>query len=219
MQLAAGRPEMKPRYTVLIVDDHPLMRKGVAQLLELSDEFLVAGEASSGKEALRQAAELQPDMILLDLNMKQMNGLDTLRALRQQGCASQVIVLSVSDAYEDVIAMLKAGANGYLLKDMEPDNLINSLRSAATGEQVLSRAIAGYLLEEPRQEVSQKQQMFEKITRREREILNLIAEGKSNRGIADSLHISEGTVKVHVKSLLKKLGMRSRVEAAVWFLS
>lgn len=210
---------MNHNCSVLIVDDHPLIRKGLAQLLELSGEFQLAGEASSGQQALQLADELQPDMILLDLNMKQMSGLDTLRALREQKCSSRVIVLTVSDAYEDVIAMLKAGADGYLLKDMEPESLLNSLRSAATGEQVLSRAIAHHLLEKPQPQTSEKEEALQKITRREHEILGLIAQGMSNRDIADNLHISEGTVKVHVKSLLKKLGMRSRVEAAVWFLS
>ncbi|GAA5216639.1 two-component system response regulator NarL [Corallincola platygyrae] len=206
-------------HRVLVVDDHPLMRKGVIQLLALDPSFQLVGEASNGEEAVALALHRRPDLILLDLNMKGMDGLETLKELRAEGVDCHVIALTVSDAYEDVIAMLNQGANGYLLKDMEPENMLSSLRLAANGEQVLSKEIAGYLLQRPQAEQTPKDEKLSAITRRETEILALIAKGHSNREIGETLHISEGTVKVHVKSLLKKLGMKSRVEAAVWYLS
>lgn len=144
---------------LLLVDDHPMMRKGVAQLLELEDDLSVVGEAGSGEEALRLAAELDPDMILLDLNMKGMNGLDTLRALREAGVDARIVVFTVSDDKGDVVNVLRAGADGYLLKDMEPERLLEHIRQAATGQmtlspqltQILAQALrGGRPLEEPR---------------------------------------------------------------------
>jgi len=206
-------------HRVLIVDDHPLMRRGIAQLLSLESDFDVVGEAETGAEAVEMAKQLLPDLILLDMNMKGMDGKQTLMAFKQHRIPSYVVVLTVSDAYEDVISMLRQGATGYLLKDMDPDKMLESLRLAAHGEQVLSRAIANYLLQRPNQPSNNKEQRLATTTKREREILALVAEGKSNRDIAELLFISEGTVKVHVKSMLKKLGFKSRVEAAVWYLS
>ncbi len=175
---------------LLLVDDHPMMRKGVAQLLELEDDLSVVGEAGSGEEALRLAAELDPDMILLDLNMKGMNGLDTLRALRE------------------------AGVDGYLLKDMEPERLLEHIRQAATGQMTLSPQLTQILAQALRGDDRSKS--LDELTERERQILRQIAHGYSNKMIARKLDITEGTVKVHVKRVLHKLGMRSRVEAAVW---
>ena len=206
-------------HRVLIVDDHPLMRRGIAQLLALESDFDVVGEAENGAQAVELAKTLLPDLILLDMNMKGMDGRQTLIAFKQNRIPSHIVVLTVSDAYEDVISMLRQGATGYLLKDMDPDKMLESLRLAAHGEQVLSRAIANYLLQRPNQPSNGKEQKLASTTKREREILALVAEGKSNRDIAGLLFISEGTVKVHVKSMLKKLGFKSRVEAAVWYLS
>ncbi|HDP4008789.1 TPA: two-component system response regulator NarL [Pseudomonas aeruginosa] len=193
---------------LLLVDDHPMMRKGVAQLLELEDDLSVVGEAGSGEEALRLAAELDPDMILLDLNMKGMNGLDTLRALREAGVDARIVVFTVSDDKGDVVNVLRAGADGYLLKDMEPERLLEHIRQAATGQmtQILAQALRG----------DDRSKSLDELTERERQILRQIAHGYSNKMIARKLDITEGTVKVHVKRVLHKLGMRSRVEAAVW---
>ncbi|HFQ7454230.1 TPA: two-component system response regulator NarL [Pseudomonas aeruginosa] len=188
---------------LLLVDDHPMMRKGVAQLLELEDDLSVVGEAGSGEEALRLAAELDPDMILLDLNMKGMNGLDTLRALREAGVDAR-----------DVVNVLRAGADGYLLKDMEPERLLEHIRQAATGQMTLSPQLTQILAQALRGDDRSKS--LDELTERERQILRQIAHGYSNKMIARKLDITEGTVKVHVKRVLHKLGMRSRVEAAVW---
>lgn len=206
-------------HRVLIVDDHPLMRRGIAQLLSLEADFDVVGEAENGTQAVEMAKQLLPDLILLDMNMKGMDGKQTLMAFKQNRIPSYIVVLTVSDAYEDVISMLRQGATGYLLKDMDPAEILASLRLAAHGEQVLSQEIANYLLQRPNQPSNDKEQKLASTTKREREILALIAEGKSNKEIAAVLFISEGTVKVHVKSMLKKLAFKSRVEAAIWYLS
>lgn len=202
------------RARILLVDDHPMMRKGVIQLLEFEDDLQVVGEAGSGDEALRMAAELEPDMILLDLNMKGMTGLDTLRALRENGEDARIVVFTVSDDRNDVINVLRAGADGYLLKDMEPERLLEHIRQAATGQLTISPQLTQVLAQALRGDDRPKG--IEELTDRERQILRQLAHGYSNKMIARKLDITEGTVKVHVKRVLHKLGMRSRVEAAVW---
>lgn len=202
------------RARILLVDDHPMMRKGVIQLLEFEDDLQVVGEAGSGEEALRMAAELEPDMILLDLNMKGMTGLDTLRVLRENGEDARIVVFTVSDDRNDVINVLRAGADGYLLKDMEPERLLEHIRQAATGQLTISPQLTQVLAQALRGDDRPKG--IEELTDRERQILRQLAHGYSNKMIARKLDITEGTVKVHVKRVLHKLGMRSRVEAAVW---
>jgi two-component system nitrate/nitrite response regulator NarL len=202
------------RARILLVDDHPMMRKGVVQLLEFEDDLEVVGEAGSGEEALRMAAELEPDMILLDLNMKGMTGLDTLRAMRENGEDARIVVFTVSDDRNDVINVLRAGADGYLLKDMEPERLLEHIRQAATGQLTISPQLTQVLAQALRGDDRPKG--LEELTDRERQILRQLSHGYSNKMIARKLDITEGTVKVHVKRVLHKLGMRSRVEAAVW---
>jgi two-component system nitrate/nitrite response regulator NarL len=206
-------------HTLLAIDDHPLFRKGVADLIDMEDSIELVGEAASGQEGLRLALELRPDFILLDINMKEMNGLETLKAIKATDLDSRVLMLTVSDNEEDVISALRLGADGYLLKDMEPEDILACLREAAEGKIVinerLTQLLAHALREDAKEEVSVG---YDELTDREREILDLIADGLSNKLIARSLEISEGTVKVHVKHLLKKLGLHSRVEAAVWSL-
>lgn len=202
--------------SLLIVDDHPLFRKGVVQLVESAGGFVLLGEASSGAEGIDLANALHPDMILLDLNMKDMSGVDVLRVLKAADLDSRVIMLTVSDQQEDLVAALRAGADGYLLKDMEPEDLVAHLKEAARGQMVLSPALAGLLAHALRQENKPKTVDEAGLTEQERKIIERIAAGKSNKLIARELNIAEGTVKVHVKHLLKKLNLKSRVEAAVW---
>ncbi|RJG48483.1 two-component system response regulator NarL [Motilimonas pumila] len=202
--------------SVMVVDDHPLMRKGIVQLLALEPDFNVVAEASNGTEALTQALANEPDLILLDLNMKGMSGLDTLKALRAEQISAHIIILTVSDAKQDVIQLINQGADGYLLKDTEPEALLASLKRAATGQQVISEEIKPYLT--CLNEGQDIDALFASLTKRETEILQQIAKGHSNKEVAENLFISEGTVKVHVKSLLKKLAVKSRVEAAVLYL-
>ena len=206
----------KSNNTVLLVDDHPLLRKGVCQLLELEDDIEVIGEAANGADAVVQAAALDPDLILLDLSMKGMDGIETLMALRDAGITSRIVVFSVSDDRTDVVSALKSGADGYLLKDTEPEELVDSIRNACSGKMVLSEQLAEVLALSFRDKDQGPD--LNTLTRRELQILKYIAEGLSNKLIGRKLDIAESTVKVHVKHLLKKLGFRSRVEAAVWMV-
>ncbi len=202
--------------TILLVDDHPLLRKGVAQLINLEADLNVIAEASNGEDALKVATALKPDLILLDLNMRGMSGIETLRALKVAEIPSKVVVFTVSDDDEDIINVIKQGADGYILKDSEPEILLNYIRMAAKGEMALSPKLTQILAKAVQQDNNPKQFILDQLTDRELDILKLISLGDSNKVIARKLDISEGTVKVHVKHLLKKMALRSRVEAAVW---
>lgn len=202
--------------SILIIDDHPLFRKGMIQLIESVHEFNIVGEASGGEEGIECALALEPDMILLDLNMKDMSGIEVLKAIKAADLDSRVIMITVSDSADDLVAALRAGADGYLLKDMEPEDLLNSIRSAGTGRMALSDRLTWLLASSLKDESRPKSTAEAGLTDQEGKILELIATGKSNKLIANELGITEGTVKVHVKHLLKKLSLKSRVEAAVW---
>jgi two-component system nitrate/nitrite response regulator NarL len=203
--------------TLIAIDDHPLFRKGVSDLIGMEPCLAMIGEAASGEEGLALATELNPDLILLDLNMKGMDGIATLKALKEADLDARVIMLTVSDHEEDVVAALRAGADGYLLKDMEPEDTLDYLRQAATGKMVISERLTALLAHALRHEASHPSDLNQAgLTTREDQILKLIAQGLSNKMIARKLDITEGTVKVHVKHLLKKLNLRSRVEVAVW---
>jgi len=202
--------------TVLVIDNHPLFRRGVRQLLALDPRMQLVGEASSGEEGIPLALNLDPDLVLLDLNMKGMNGIETLTQLREAGCAARIVMLTVSDSADDVVAAIRAGADGYLLKDMEPEDLLASIREALFGHMAISDSLAGVLAQALRGEAQSVVHDAGPLTDRERDILACVATGMSNKLIARELNITEGTVKVHVKNLLKKLNFRSRVEAAVW---
>lgn len=204
-------------YSVLVVDDHPLLRKGICQLIASDQDFALFGEAGSGLDALTAVANDEPDIILLDLNMKGMTGLDTLNAMRQEGVTSRIVILTVSDAKQDVIRLLRAGADGYLLKDTEPDLLLEQLKDAMLGHRVISEEVEEYLYE--LKDAIDEQEWITSLTPRELQILQQLAEGLSNRMISEQLHISEGTVKVHVKNLLRKANAKSRTEMAVRYLN
>lgn len=209
-------PDNDPRFRLMLVDDHPMMRRGIRQLLELEDDFLIVGEANNGEEALALVDELQPQLILLDNNMPQLNGIETLKRLRQLGYSGKVLLFTVSDAEKDVRDALRFGADGYLLKDMEPEKLIQQVREALHGELVISPGLTRVLAQALREPQAASQV---ELTEREQQVLRMIAGGNSNKMIGRKLGITEGTVKVHVKNLLHKLGLRSRVEAAVWAMS
>ena len=202
--------------TILIVDDHPLFRKGVIQLIQAEAAFHFVGEAASGKEGIELAHSLHPDMILLDLNMKDMNGIEVLKIIKDADLDSRVIMLTVSDHAEDLMAALQAGADGYLLKDMEPEDLMQQLREAARGKITISETLTQLLVTSLRDKNRPTSLTEAGLTEQEGRILEHLIEGKSNKLIARDLGIAEGTVKVHVKHVLKKLHLRSRVEAAVW---
>ncbi|NKF51321.1 response regulator [Shewanella sp. WXL01] len=204
-------------YSVLVVDDHPLLRRGICELISSDEDFNLFGEAGSGLDALNMLQDNEPDIVLLDLNMKGMSGLDTLNALRQEGVTARIVILTVSDAKQDVIRLLRAGADGYLLKDTEPDLLLEQLKKAMLGHRVVSDTVEEYIYE--LKNASEDEQWIESLTPRELQILKELAEGKSNRVISEDLHISEGTVKVHVKNLLRKANAKSRTEMAVRYLN
>ncbi|WP_110876916.1 nitrate/nitrite response regulator protein NarP [Franconibacter helveticus] len=202
---------------VLIVDDHPLMRRGIRQLLETDDYFSVIGEASSGAEAIGLASRLSPDIILLDLNMKGLSGLDTLNGLRRDGVSARIIVLTVSDARSDIFALIDAGADGYLLKDSDPETLLDAIRHGAVHGAAFSEQVRQYLAQ--RNDKIRSDDPFLLLTERELDVLQEVARGLSNKQVAATLHISEETVKVHIRNLLRKLNVRSRVAATVLFLN
>lgn len=204
--------------TLLLIDDHPMLRNGVKQLLSMVPGLRVVGEASDGEQGVILAAELDPDLILLDLNMPGMNGLETLVRLREKALSGRVVVFSVSDHEDDVVSALKNGADGYLLKDMEPEDLLASLHQAASGKMVLSETLMPILAASLRENRQGSDRSIQQLTPRERDILKLLAQGLANKVIARKLSITESTVKVHVKHLLKKMKLKSRVEAAVWVL-
>ncbi len=206
---------MNDKIKILITDDHPLLRSGIVQLIALEDDMEAVGEASNGEEAIQKALKLEPDLILLDLNMKGMNGIETLIRLREEGVTARIIMFTVSDNQEDVVAALQSGADGYLLKDMGPDKLILCIRDATRGKLALSPELNELLALAIRSK-SNTAPNASSLTKRERQILKLIASGMRNKLIARRLDITEGTVKVHVKHLFKKLRLKSRVEAAIW---
>lgn len=202
---------------LLLIDDHPLLRRGLAELLEASGDFQVVGSVASGGEGLRLAGELQPDMILLDLHMPGMGGLATLAELRRSRVLCKIIVLTASDAPDDLLAALEAGADGYLLKDSEPEDLLAALRACAGGQVSLAPALSSRLASGLRERAGPSPAVTAvALTERERQTLALIAEGLNNKLIARQLGISDGTVKIHVKHLLSKLNLHSRLELAAW---
>ncbi|MDE2401483.1 MAG: response regulator [Burkholderiales bacterium] len=209
---------------LLVVDDHTLFRRGLIALLGQAPEFSVVGEAGDAGEAQRRAAELQPDLILLDNHLPGVQGVDALRGLREVAPRARVLMLTVSEDERDLAAALKAGAHGYLLKTMDGDALADALRRTMRGESVVATEMTAKLvaafqtLHEPAEiAVSESQDdPLMSLSPREHEILRHIACGESNKEIARALDIAETTVKIHVQHILRKLNLSSRVQAAVY---
>jgi two-component system nitrate/nitrite response regulator NarL len=201
---------------IILIDDHTLFREGLMGLLSRRHINVLAA-VGNGHEGLRLATELNPDVILLDMRMPEMDGMEVLRLLRQGGFRNPVAMLTTSSDERDLVESLRSGAQGYLLKDMEPDQLVAALRDIVAGKTVVAPDLAPVLARVIQGEsiVPVQGSPFSKLTPREKEILVLLAEGQSNKVIARNLGISDGTVKLHVKSILRKLGVHSRVEAAV----
>lgn len=200
---------------IIVVDDHPMLRKGLAQLISFEENLSVIAEADNGEDAIALAIKCQPDLILLDLNMKGLSGIDTLIALKRAEVSSKIVIFSVSDNENDVLQALKFNTDGYLLKDSEPEELIEKINLALQGDFVISTPLTQILARSLRPDTHSVSPL-KSLTQRELENLKLIANGKSNKDIANKLGITEATVKVHVKNLLKKLKLKSRVEAALW---
>ena len=201
---------------VLIIDDHALFRVGLQGLLEQRG-IEVADAVASGVEGIQRAEELKPDIVLLDLRMPDMGGLEVLQKLRENASSIPVVMLTTSNEEADLIKSLRSGAQGYLLKDMEPDELVSALRDIENGKNVVAQDLTDALarMVQGESNIDDEEGPFSELTPREMEILCLLAEGQSNKLIARNLGISDGTVKLHVKAILRKLGIHSRVEAAV----
>lgn len=204
---------------VLIIDDHTLFRSGIKLLLQRQEGFEVVGEAGDGLEGVKRAKQLQPDVVLLDLHMPGTSGLEAIPLLREEVPQTQIIMLTVSEDAEDLLEALRAGARGYLLKNIETDFLLDSIRRAANGESVMSSQMAGKLADAMRlgqKSAGAAEANPEKLTPREREIIAMLAGGASNKEIARTLDLAESTVKIHVQGILRKLNLASRVQAAVY---
>lgn len=200
----------------VLIDDHPLMRRGIRQLLALNSDFQVVAEAGDGESAVGLANRLEPDVILLDLNMKGMSGLDTLNALRRHDITAQIIILTASDSTSDIATLINAGADGYLLKDSDPEELLEDILRGARGGKTFSKHVSEYLRERDTSGVTADP--LSVLTERELDVLHELAQGLSNKQIAAALNIAEQTVKVHIRNLLRKLNLRSRVAATILFL-
>ena len=209
-------PDSAP-ISVLLVDDHTLFRSGIRSLLQRHPEFNVVGEAADGFEGIKRALQLQPQVVLLDLNMPGMSGVETLQLMRQDCPDTAIVMLTVSEDAEDLSVALKAGASGYLLKNIDTDYLTRAIRRAAAGETVVAEAMTAKLVAQLQSgAVAPVASELDKLTPREREILDCLARGESNKSIARTLELAESTVKIHVQNVLKKLKLSSRVQAAVY---
>ena len=202
---------------ILLVDDQMLVREGIKSLLQLSDKVEVVGEAQDGSEVLAATAEHNPDVILMDLSMPKMDGIQALNALVEQGIETPVIILTTFDDHEFILRGLQAGARGYLLKDVSLETLIEGIETVHAGDRLVQPALTERLLQGLRGYKSEfsAPEVIEALSRREVEVLGLMASGCSNREIAEALHKSEGTIKNHVSSVLSKLGVRDRTRAVL----
>jgi NarL family two-component system response regulator LiaR len=214
--------QLMEQVTVLIVDDHAVVRRGVRGYLEAQPDIAISGEAASGEEAVRLAAEHMPDVVLMDLVMPGMDGVEATRRVRQVSPSSQVIVLTSYHEDEHIFPAIKVGALSYLLKNVRPEELADAVRAAAQGEAVLHSPVATRVLQEMRETLANENRvtlqaaanpLVEPLSEREVEVLGLIAAGLTNREIADRLYITVGTVKRHINNIYGKLQVHHRTEA------
>ncbi|WP_317442560.1 response regulator transcription factor [Streptomyces collinus] len=205
---------MADRIKVLIVDDHQVVRRGLRTFLEVQDDIEVVGEAADGAEGVARAEELRPDVVLMDVKMPGTDGIDALRRLRELDNRARVLIVTSFTEQRTVVPALRAGAAGYVYKDVDPDALAGAIRSVHAGHILLQPEVAGALLSQD--EVNSGQGRGGSLTDREREVLGLIADGRSNREIARALVLSEKTVKTHVSNILMKLDLADRTQAALW---
>ncbi len=204
------------RTSILIADDHEVVRNGIRSYLEKISDFQVVGEASSGEETLSMVAEMIPDIVLLDLIMPGMDGIETTRRIKHTSPRTQVVVLTSYHEDIHIFPALKAGAISYILKDMKMDKLVDVLHRAVQGEVTLHPRVASRVLQNIRGEDSEEQPLFTDLTDRETDVLKLIANGLTNSQIAEKLVISENTVKGHVSNILSKLHLADRTQVAVY---
>ena len=202
---------------ILLVDDHLLFRKGIASMLSDRQQFAVVGEAGDGVEAIRVAKETKPDLVLLDIHMPRRDGLETIKILRQKLPETKVVMLTVSDDEEDLFEAIKAGAKGYLLKNLHPQQLYAVLEGVGQGEAAISGKMASKILQEFNQSGQEPvgETDPDALTEREVEVLEQVVTGATNKEIAATLHITENTVKIHLRNILEKLHVQNRIQAAV----
>jgi DNA-binding NarL/FixJ family response regulator len=212
-----------PAITVLLVDDQPLLRMGFRLILEGEEDLRIVGEASNGAEAVRQVRELNPDVVLMDVRMPLLDGIEATRAITESGACSRIIILTTFDVDEYAFAGLQAGASAFLLKDAAPSELINAVRLVASGDAVVAPRVTQRLLEtyvrgaaKPVPAAPAPDPLLADLTPRETEMLQAMAEGLSNAEIAHRYFLSEATVKTHVRRILTKLHLRDRVQAVVY---
>jgi DNA-binding NarL/FixJ family response regulator len=205
---------------VLIADDQALFRRGLYVVLGTEDHIEVVAEAENGEEAIQKAKDLAPDVVLMDVRMPRVNGIEAARAIRAEVPTTKILMLTVSDEEEDLFEAVKAGANGYLLKEISVEEVAEAIRAVVQGQSLISPSMASKLLNEfnaMSKRAEDKQQFpAPALTARELEVLKLVAKGMSNREIADELYISENTVKNHVRNILEKLHLHSRMEAVIY---
>jgi two-component system nitrate/nitrite response regulator NarL len=201
-------------YRILITDDHPHSRQAIKAILEDEPLFMIIGEATDGMEAIELCDRLLPDLVLMDIEMPVLNGLEATKIIKEKNPHIKVIILSVSDDVADLFTAIQYGAQGYLLKNMDPDEWLQYLRSVADGSNYAARGMAGKLLYQFREADLDHSQAAISLTAREKEILLLVAKGLTNKQIGQKLFIAENTVKNHIKSLLGKLEVENRVQLA-----
>jgi len=208
------------RIRVMLVDDHALFRKGVASLLAACPDIEVVGEADTGAEALPKVADLMPDLILMDIQMPGMDGLEATRRIVAEHPYVKIVMLTVAEEDRSLFEAIKAGAQGYLLKKIEPDEFLAMVRGVSRGDAPISRSMASKILGEFGRRVQrpQAEDPAAKITPREREVLQLLTQGNTNKEIANALCVSENTVKNHLKNILAKLHLQNRVQAVAFAL-
>ena len=199
---------------IVVIDDHTLFRRGITALLSRVPGFAVVGEAADGFDGIKAVAQHRPDVVLLDLHMPGVSGIDAMQAILKETPGTHIVMLTVSEEADDLVLALRAGALGYLLKNIESDFLVESVRRAADGEAVMSPEMTAKLMREVRTGATTP--VPPALSPREREILGHLARGASNKEIARDLDVAESTVKIHVQHILRKLELTSRVQAAVW---
>jgi DNA-binding NarL/FixJ family response regulator len=199
---------------VLLVDDHQVVRRGLRTFLEVQEDIEVVGEAGDGAEGVQRTEELRPDVVLMDIRMPGTDGIDALRRLRELTNPAKVLIVTSFTEQRTVVPALRAGAAGYVYKDIDPDALADAIRSVHAGHVLLQPEVAGALLAQDAHQGGQGRGTT--LTEREREVLALIADGRSNREIARALVLSEKTVKTHVSNILMKLDLADRTQAALW---
>ncbi len=205
---------------VMLVDDHALFRKGVASLLASCPDIEVVGEAGDGAEAVAAVRDLMPDVILMDIHMPSMDGLEATRRIKAEHPYAKIVMLTVAEEERSLFDAIKAGAHGYLLKKVEPDEFLSMIRGISRGEAPISRSMASKILSEfaKRMKGQPAEDPAAKLTPRERELLHLLTQGSTNKDIANALGVSENTVKNHLKNILAKLHLQNRVQAAAFAL-